>query len=39
MGFQSVMPSGVGSEVADPGLAGRSAAVRVEVGNGVINID
>jgi len=39
MGFQVVVPSCVGSEVADSGLAGRSAVVGVEVGDGVVDVD
>jgi hypothetical protein len=39
VGFQAVMAAYLGSEVADPGLARRSAAVRAEVGDCVIDID
>ena len=37
--FQAVVVAGVGSEVADAGLAGRAALVGAEVGNGVVNVD
>jgi hypothetical protein len=39
MRFQPVVVAGVGSEVADAGLAGWSALVGAEVGNGVIKLD
>src|SRR3954452_21689239 len=39
MGFQPVMEAHVRSEVADPGLARRPTLVRIEVGDGVININ
>jgi hypothetical protein len=39
MRLQAVVIAGVGSEIPDPGLAGWSALVGAEVGNGVINID
>ena len=34
-----MVAAGVGSEVADSGLAGRPAVVGVEVGDGVIQVD
>jgi hypothetical protein len=34
-----VVVAGVGSEIRDPGLAGRSTLVGAEVGDGVIHID
>ena len=38
VGFVSMVAAGMGSEVADAGLAGWSTPVGVEVGDGVINI-
>jgi hypothetical protein len=34
-----VVPADVGAEVAEPGLAGRAAAVGAHVGNGVVEVD
>jgi hypothetical protein len=39
MSLQSVVAAGVGSEIADPGLARRSASIGAEVGKGVIKLD
>jgi hypothetical protein len=39
VGFEVVTTAGIRSEVADPGLAGRPAAVEADIGLGVINID
>jgi hypothetical protein len=39
MSLQSVVAAGVGSEVADAGLAGRPTPVGAEVGSGVVKID
>jgi hypothetical protein len=39
VGFDPVVVAGVGSEVADSGLAGRPAFVGAQVGDGVIDID
>jgi hypothetical protein len=34
-----VVPADVGAEVAEPGLAGRAAAVGAQVGDGVVHVD
>jgi len=39
VGFQPVGAPYMGSEVADSGLAGRSAAVGAQIGGGVIEVD
>jgi hypothetical protein len=39
VGFDPVVVAGVGSEVPDPGLAGRPTFVGAQVGDGVIDID
>jgi hypothetical protein len=39
VGLVPVVPAYVGAEVAEPGLAGRAAAVGAQVGNGVIEVD
>jgi hypothetical protein len=39
VGFDPVVVADVGSEVPDPGLAGRPAFVGAQVGNGVVDSD
>jgi len=38
VGFEVVVSAGVGSKVADSGLAGRSPVVGIQVGDGVVDV-